>query len=151
MRRRRDDAYLVLAAGGVLVMALSYGTFSIASTPNAALMLLTPAAFAGMVPPIMAAAAAVELAPPGMRSLIAAMWSPLFTLIGVGFGPAIVAVTTSLVFHRESALPQAIPLVVAVLAALAVPLLLAVRSYYRATLVEAEQLGARSTPVTINP
>jgi MFS family permease len=144
LRRVRDDGYVILAASGVAVMAVSYGLFSLAPNPQAALIILAPGAFAGMIPPVMAAAAGVELAPARMRSLVGALWAPLFTLIGVGFGPAIVAVVTAVVFHRESALRLAIPLVVAVLTALALPLLLSVRGSYRKTVAEADALSGEA-------
>jgi len=141
IRRRRDDGFVVLAAIALVVMSVSYGLFCFAPDAKTALIILMPAAFAGIVPPIMAAAAAVEMAPIGMRSVIAAIWSPLFTLVGVGFGPAIVAFTSLAVFHRESALTRSIPLVTAVLTAFALPLLVLVRRPYCGTVADAESIN----------
>lgn len=149
VRKLRSDAYVLLAAAGLATSSLSYVVFGLASDPGLALLLLAPAALTGMVPPVMAAAAGVEMAPQRMRSLISALWSPLFTLIGVGFGPAIVAATAQLVFHSEAALPWAISLVVAVLASIALPLLIIVRGPYRAVVAEAETFGDNpSSPVS---
>jgi MFS family permease len=148
VRRRRQDGYPVLAAIGLAVMTLSYGLFCLAPDPRTALLILAPAAFVGIIPPIMAAAAGAEMAPARMRSLVAAITSPLFTLIGVGFGPAIVAVATMALFHQESALRQAIPIVVGVLSALALPLLWSVRASYRATVAAADAINGEAPLVS---
>jgi MFS family permease len=150
LRGRLQDGYLRIAAVSIAVMAVSYGTFSLAPTAGLAVLILAPGALFSIVPPIMAAAAQVELSPPTIRSLIAAVWSPIFTLIGVGFGPAIVAVTNLMLFHSEQMLRYAIPVVAFCLSFVAISLLILVRRSYCRTVLDAESLGAL-TPDSASP
>jgi MFS family permease len=146
VRRRLQDGYLRMAVVAIAIMALSYGTFSLAPRPGLALLILAPGALFGIVPPIMAAAAQIELSPPEMRSLIAAMWSPIFTLIGIGFGPAIVAAANMMLFHSEQMLRYTIPVVAFCLSSVALTLLVLVRKSYCRTVTEAESRQPETLP-----
>lgn len=138
VRARRDDAYLLFAAGSLAVAALSYAGFLYAPTPGMALALLAPAALATCIPPVCAAAGAMEIIPKPMRSFLFAIWMLLISLVGSSIGAPLIGFLTDHVFGRPEALRHAISLTALIATGLAVPLLLAVRGSYRRTLAAAQ-------------
>lgn len=138
LRARREDGYLLLAAAALLISAFSYAAFLHAPSPTMALVLLAPAAFVTGIPPVAAAAGAMEIIPRPMRSFLFATWMLLISLVGSSIGAPLIGMLTDHVFGRPEALANSITLCALISTGLAVPLLLAIRSSYRRTLAAAQ-------------
>jgi MFS family permease len=132
LAKRRLDAGVYLALVATLLEFL-FIAFPLARTPSLMLagyalynILVSLAAISGLT-------AIQNAAPSEMRGMVVAIQASLFTLLGLGLGPTLVAGATELLFRSPKLVNVAIVTVsVPIVAAMAVALLLSL-PHYRAT------------------
>lgn len=143
IRRARPDGYVLVAAGGVALLAVSSGLGLMMPSPALALLMLAPSALCIALAPTAAMAGAMEIIPAPMRSLVFAVWMLAVSLIGMSAGPPLIGFLTTHVFHAEAAVRWSILTTAVVGAGLAVPLLLAIRGPYLRAAEAARQFDTR--------
>lgn len=118
-------AFIALPAGVVSVML---------GSPWLGLAAIFVFQFGCAMPFGAAAAALQEISPNQMRGQITAIYLFATNMVGIGFGPTVVALITDKVFHNDLALGQSIMITVGCSGPLAIIFLLMARKPYRKTM-----------------
>jgi MFS family permease len=129
-RRRHEDGaiiVLILSATGLIGFAVLSPLASEGSLALAGVVIALGLAMFAMV---VAPAAILNSAPPGMRARVSALYLLIANLIGVGAGPALYALSTDYVFRDPGRLNHSISLVSAGLLSVTLLFLLVAQARY---------------------
>ena len=135
--RGRKDAHLRFFAGCTLIQTLGIAGMVIAPDAWLSVAFLIPQASVVIFNGV--AAAALQIVTPGrMRGQVSAVYLLVFNLIGLGFGPSVVAVFTDYVFHDDGMVGWSLLLTHVLFAPLAAVLMLtAARAVRNGVVVQA--------------
>jgi MFS family permease len=115
-----------------MVLAMPAGLFAmLIGSEGLALAGIAVFLFATCMPWGCAAAAVQEITPNQMRGQLAAIYLFAINIVGLGFGPTVVATLTDGYFQSDAAIGQSIALAIAITAPLAILVLLIARRPYR--------------------
>jgi MFS family permease len=115
-----------------MVLAMPAGLFAmLIGSEGLALAGIAVFLFATCMPWGCAAAAVQEITPNQMRGQLAAIYLFAINIVGLGFGPTVVATLTDGYFQSDAAIGQSIALAIAITAPLAMMVLLIARRPYR--------------------
>jgi MFS family permease len=142
----RRDAHLLFFVGMALLQLVAITAAVLVDAPMLSVAALVPltavASFTGV------AAAALQIATPArMRGQVSAIYLLVFNLIGLGFGPSVVAVFTDLVFQDDAKVGSSLLLTFAIFAPLSAACLLVSAPAIRAK-IGADEIANERLPGT---
>ncbi len=145
-RRGSQDARIRAGLIASLVWLPVGVLFPLVPSPELALAMLAPAAFASSMPFGCAAAAVQEMVPGSMRGQASALYLFVVNLIGLGLGPTVVALFTDYIFADDAMLRYSLLIVATSAHLLSALLLWSGLAPFRATLQRLHGLPDASAP-----
>ena len=131
--RRMPDGRLVVMAGTALLASPFAAAAMLAGSPNALLLLLTPAVLLSTMSIGLGPAVSQAIMPSAARGVASAVAVTIVNLLGLGLGPTIVALLTDRLFRDPHMLRYSLAVAMPVMLVLAAAMgLLARRPYRRA-------------------
>lgn len=124
---RSATGYLRTLIIGVILLAVGFGTFAMAPSPQTAVMLLVPGAIGSGLLQASGITTLMAIVPDRMRGQVSALYFLIVNLVGATLGPTVIALLTDDVFGAPSQLRYAIALTSIAVTALSLALLLSSR------------------------
>ncbi len=131
------DAPLRVGAGGLVLLAGAIPAYAFAPSVPVALLSFVPLAFGLGFPYGIASGALALITPPSLRGQISALYLMISNLIGMTFGPLLVALLTDRVFHDDLAVRYSLALLPVVTVPIAAVALFRCRAPFAAAWREA--------------
>lgn len=125
------DAPIRVAIAAIIPLGICGVLMPLAPSPYLALALLAVVMFCFSLPGGLAPASVQMVTPPRLRARVSAVYLFCTALIGVGFGPTVVAAVTDFVFRNDAALGHSLSVVAAVVTPISVFALIALLKPFR--------------------
>lgn len=137
LARGRGDAPIMVALGGLSLLAICIPVYALAPDTMTALLVYVPLAFGLGFPYGVASGALALITPSQLRGQVTALYLLISNLIGLTLGPLIVALITDKVFMEDAAVKYALALLPLLTMPIAGVALLCARKPYAAAWREA--------------
>jgi MFS family permease len=135
----RKAAHFRVLIYSCCVMVAASVLLPLVPTPELAVVLLAPQILGSAAMTAVGAAALMIITPNQLRGQVAALYYFVISLTGLTIGPTAIAMMTDYVFRDESALRYSMAIISAVWGVLAILIIFLGRSYYRNSVMEAEE------------